>query len=394
MAFNPFAPVGQFFQGIGATFNPPKASTGPIPSYGSGVAPAWTQQPTSKNPIITSAGKFPNYAAYQQANILGASTTGAPGGVSTPTSNQQQFNIPQISEPSGPDENALRAIEEDYNTTIGAIGAQETQLQSQLPTAISGVEKEQKQKETALGTERTSRLGQITTREGEQERATQGALEQLRNLYQEVGRKQQAQLSAGGITSSSAGEALATLLGRDMAQRVAGEFATREGVLNNLATERKNVEDYFSTTISSLQQETADRISQARNQFNQALAQLTQLRGAASVEKQRGRANLYQQFQSQITAIQQANQQAQLALQTWQAQMNTRLQAAQQSSLNLPSPQTNPLNIGTAPIAFSPGQPVAPGRAQGFGGAPGGVQSPLSADVFSLINPQVNPPVA
>lgn len=289
---------------------------------------------------------------YSQ-NVLGTQTSGGGGGgggggqpQQQSSGDQQQYSLPQISQPSGPDENMLRMIEEDYNNTINSISGQEQALNAQLPTATSQLKTSQASNEASLQQEQGSRLSQIGTRESEQQRATQGALEQLRNLYQTVQRQQQATLSAGGISSSSANEAMATLLGRDMAQRVAGEYGTQETVLRNLSDERKRVGDYFTSQVSNLQQETTNKIQEVQNQFNQQLSQLTALRGQASVQKQQARANLYSQFQSQVQAIQQANQQAALSLQTWQSQMNSRLQAANQSAFNLPQAQTNPMNQG------------------------------------------------
>lgn len=362
---------------LGDLYNRARQAFTPRPAYKSAANPglSFSSSQAAQRPITFGPPTPVNLnrafsSGGLSTGVLGTSTGGLGGGGNIyGGGGGGGFSLPQIQQPAGPDQNILNLIDEDYNTTLGALQSQEEALKGQLPLAIQETQRQQSSKTAALKTEQSSRLGQISTREGEQQRATQGALEQLRNLYQTVQRQQQGQLSAGGISSSSASEALATLLGRDMAQRVAGEYGTQEQVLGRLADERKNVNDYFTTTVSNMEQETADRIQQTNILFQQQLGQLNQLRGQASVEKQRGRANLYQQFQSQIYAIQQANQNAQMALYQWQAQMDAKLQAAYQTTLNLAPAQTAQINQTSQLTPYATPSPLT----QGYPTAPQGV---------------------
>jgi len=325
--------------------------TGPMgpgsPSYNMITNPSGADSSTNQN-LPGSAQSFPGGATTDTSASGGSNTSpldsmqmgvnmanaaNKASAAASPVSNSSPWDqgpsVPDYATPPEPNSDYLNT---DYNNTLSAIDAQQKLAQTELPLQVNSLNQQKADVTTGLQGQQASQLQDIGNTEQNQQGATQGALEQLRQLYQEAGQRQTGQLAAAGISRSSAAEAMSSLLGRDMAQRVAGTVQSGAQVLSNLATERTKVNQYYGQQLSDVERETADKITEANAQFQAQLAQLQQLRGQAAVAKQQAKAQLFQQYQQQVYQVQQANYQAKLALAQFKNDLYAKIDMAKQYS--------------------------------------------------------------
>lgn len=138
------------------------------------------------------------------------------------------------------------------------------------------------------------------------------ALRQARQLSGELGQRNIAQLSALGISDSSAAAALQERLGRDTFAAINSITQNRQQAITNIGIQRSKVENDFKRQLANLKEQEAQAVEQINLNLQSALNRINESKTLASNQKAAARNQI-------VTQAQQAAANAAAAIQKEQA---------------------------------------------------------------------------
>ncbi len=286
-----------------------------LPSVMGAQAPAPSPSP-SFNPIIPSGG-----GGYRPSGgITGGNVPAGNPGLQNDINRQT--------------DDFASMIENDFNTAMGALNAQEESLRREGEGAISSSQAEAGQARTELQNTQATNISGLTGQEQTVRKQESSGLQQARDLFRQIQQQNIAKLSGLGISSSSVAEALAERLGVETARRIAGVSGSANEVINNIAAEKTRVNTYFQQKMSDLEASLKASTDNIRASLLDGISQINQARNQAASDKANQRTQLFSNAQSALANLQANAQNFQQQLQQWQASKSSALDSAKNFAFN------------------------------------------------------------
>lgn len=339
------------------------------------------------------AGSIAGSAANRALNTAPPPTTSTR--ISTPysTGGSSSTTTGGGSNGSNPGANAInnqvdagnQQIESDYQNYLSSLGNQESSLNSQAGVANQGIDTNASQARTGLQNQQATGIQGLDTQAQTANTQAASATQQARDLYRQVQQQNIAQLSGLGISSSSVSEALAEKLGVETARRITGVTGSQQEILQNIAKEKANLNDYVANKTSDLEQQVAQQKAQIQSQLMDGLNQINTARQVAASDKANRRQDLLVNAQNAIANLQQQAQAFSQSLQTWQSQ---NVQRFSQVGQDLPQLLAN-LQAASAGIQgiSGVGYDVNPSINLGTNGQISGNVSAIKKNPNDILNP-------
>lgn len=267
------------------------------------------------NPYQYATYVGPGYAQPKTTVPTGGGVTG--GGV--PTGQQPSYYLSTPEAPAGLNyEELSKSAWEDL---MSSYQAQEESVKAQYPQLKeqAGVSYEE-----ALGESKTAEseeMAKYLTQREEAGKTQKSNIAASRQLYNELRQQRLAELSAGGLSSSSVAEGLLEKLGRNLYQQIgAVRQAAGETFKKIQLAEQETTRDYGDYR-QKLEIEKARAVENVTLQFNQALYDIQSKKTGASsalkLQQAQDRLNTLNQYKSQLTEIEKYNSQMRLQLDQW-----------------------------------------------------------------------------
>lgn len=288
--------------------NYPKGYTGgPFPTNVSNL-PQSNPQP---QPQQTSGGgswrDYPGYAGWDPAAAeADFRATGGAGKGGGGAPNQDAIN---------------RQIDDAYSQSYDYLNQAEGALRADYPNALAEAESIFNTNKSTLGNQKASAGDALTQQQNKATSTKENALADAIRLYQEqqIGANQR----FGG--SSSAGQAFSEIQAREQARQFGQTGRQYADVVNQIETQRNQVEREYQTGILQLEQQKQSAVSNAQRDFQNKLLQISNSRAMIGQAKAEAKLGALQELRNQIFAIEQQNTQfnQQLQLMREQAMMQT-----------------------------------------------------------------------
>jgi len=211
----------------------------------------------------------------------------------------------------------LDQIDADYAANLQALGNQESETragaaatQGEMATGYAQAEQQvEGLRGKTLGT-----LGQAATDVGTTSTSAQA---DARRAYQELAQKNMAQLSAQGISSSSAAEAMQEGLSTATFNALNQIITNRDTSLQTITKEKANVEEYYNQQVTNLKTGLRQAQDQISLQLTAALHRIEEARTGASTQKMAARNSVIQQAQAAAYSASQTASSQQQYLDAW-----------------------------------------------------------------------------
>jgi hypothetical protein len=271
--------------------------------------------------------KVVNTNTSNSLNGWGNTSSFAPQTTKTVTKSGGSYNTPSQATNNGSNqaydminqqqEAGNQQIDADYESAMGMLSGAEQGLQSQAGVANQTID--QQMGATKNEIQNTQGTAEAATNKSLQTAEAEGrsAMQQARDVYGQVQQRNNAQLSALGISSSSVNEALAERLGVETARRIAGVTGGLGEARQNAVDELGRIKTYYQGKIEDMTRQSAIQKATIQNSLIQGLNQINQARGQAASDKAQARSSLLAQVQNQIYSLTQQQQQFQQSLQQW-----------------------------------------------------------------------------
>lgn len=222
----------------------------------------------------------------------------------------------------GPSQDDLmRQINEAYSGSENYLNQAEGALRADYPSALAEAESIFNTNKSTLEGQKATAGENLTSQQNKATQTKENALADARRMYQEqqIGATQR----FGG--SSSAGQAFSELQSREQARQFGQTNRQYTDVVNQIETQRNQVEREFQTGVLQLEQQKQSAISTAQRDFQNKLLQISNSRAMIGQAKAEAKLGALQQLRNEIFAIEQQNTQFQQQLQLMreQAMMQT-----------------------------------------------------------------------
>ena len=210
---------------------------------------------------------------------------------------------------------AFDSIQANFDANIRELSGIAGESRGGARLAEKGVRSQFGRAQGELGASRTDQLGTIEEAGVQVGESATSALSQARRLAGELGQQNIAQLSALGISDSSAALALQERLGRDVFAAVNNITQNRQRAENNLSRAKVSVEDFFTRQKASLEEGLALAVEKINFNLQSARRKVNEAKTLASAQKASARNQVIagaqaamQQAQAQVADFSNAQQ--------------------------------------------------------------------------------------
>lgn len=265
--------------------------------------------------------------------VLGASTGGSSGNRSgfnmanyagwDPNAAYQDYlaNPNKFANQGPSQDDLMRQINEAYSGSENYLNQAESALRGDYPNALAEAEAIFNTNKSTLEGQKATAGENLTSQKNKATQTKENALADARRLYQEqqIGANQR----FGG--SSSAGQAFSEIQAREQARQFGQTGRQYADVVNQIETQRNQVEREFQAGVLQLEQQKQSAVSNAQRDFQNKLLQISNSRAMIGQAKAEAKLGALQELRNQIFAIEQQNTQfnQQLQLMREQAMMQT-----------------------------------------------------------------------
>lgn len=266
---------------------------------------------------------FTNVATFDspygtKTNAAGQAMLGASGpvyGPANPNTGTAQatsdLTLPSGGGAAAPD---LSSIEAAYNQTYKDLANQESQTRGQYDVYNQQLGQQFNQAQGDIQGKQTDTMNQLSNSTAAVNQSSQNAVSDARRAYNELQQRNQAYLSAGGISSSSAAEGMQAGLSQNTLSALNNITQNKDQSLQNIATQQSSVKDFYDRQIANLMSAKQTAQDQLGLQLRTALQQIDSARGMADVQKAQAKSAAFAQAQAASTAVNQQLAQAQTGL--------------------------------------------------------------------------------
>jgi hypothetical protein len=233
-----------------------------------------------------------------------------------PTMNVNTPAAPGVSGGGG-SSSYLADIDAAYNANLQALSNQAGETQAQYGLAQSGLSSQYGEARANVGETQKAQIGQLGESAQTVGTSSQSAIQQARQAYGELQQRNQAYLSAQGISSSSAAEAMQEGLSRNTLNALNNIAQNRDLTLQNIEKEKTKTNDFYQRQLTNLDTGLAQAQKEIDLQLNSALNRITEARTMAANQKQQAKNSIIAQAQQAYQAASAQTAQYQQALDSW-----------------------------------------------------------------------------
>lgn len=208
---------------------------------------------------------------------------------------------------------SLQAIEDAYKQVDQTLIRQTGLTNDQYAQAGTNLQNNYTQSQGDINANLTKTTGDITSAQGQVGQTATNATADARQAYNELQQRQNAQLSASGLGSSSVNEAMTESLGRQTFQALNNITQNKQQTLNNLQTQQKQVNDFYQRQQTTLTQGFESQKASLGLQLRDAIGRIQDAQSLNVSQKSQATAQVVQAAQqaasnlSSQLAAQQAN---------------------------------------------------------------------------------------
>jgi hypothetical protein len=228
-------------------------------------------------------------------------------------------NIKGEGAPSGPTEADLNQY---YQPAYDYLNQYEQNLKGQLPSVLQEAQNQYNTYQSILGANKQQTLGALDVQKSQAQQRQDEANAASRRLFNELQVANQQRF--GG--STSAGEAAATLQGRELQRTLGGNQREMGNFLQNYNVQKNQADTSYNTGLLQLQQQKDSAINAANADFQNKMLEIQKNRSGLAQEKAAKSIENLQNYRNQIFQIQMQNAQFQQALQAQKQQSDLQLQ--------------------------------------------------------------------
>jgi len=335
---------------------------GATPAVGGGYSPLVnTQQYTQY------AGSTPKTSAVTTPSGSTGSGGGSNNVFANPQNPPQQFTWPEIPTAAGSSNDEDAAINAMYAGVAAQLNAQEQSLRSQLPETLSQLNTQGEEMKQPYTEKLQTGQAQLAQNETATRTAEQNAMQQARQLFNELSQYNISRFGGG----SSAGPAAMELLSRSTQQQFGNVTQNASENMQKIMDAGRSLTDFVTTSKASIDKQVKDKVSQAQQWFNDQLNQVNANRVMAESDKAAKRYEALTTRQTFINNLQTTayNYKAQLA--SWYQQTAATLQT-QAKDYTVPNVTTDQLvsqaaqGIAATPRAGTSNTPTVGAASGGY----------------------------
>lgn len=321
-------PVGSpySYNQIAQKYVPNLTLSSSLQNYGGNPGQPFAWVPAVKT---VSASELPKYDYSGSQSIYDPyagtqSTQNYANPTNTNKGNGSSYNIPTYSQPDYSNiQNQTNdygsIIDQEYNNTMGYLGAQEQGLISKAGTAQSQIESENANIKAQLGQEQATQESGVQAELAAGEKQGSTSMMQARDVWRQMTQENTAQLSALGISSSSVAEALAEKLGIETARRIASVSDSIGAIRMNATKELGRIKNFYQGKLTTLETEKANNLKQIQLSLLEGLNQINYAKNQAATAKAQARLDLFTNAQNIIGNLKSQYEQFQMELYKWAA---------------------------------------------------------------------------
>lgn len=196
-------------------------------------------------------------------------------------------------------------IDNLYSGSFDYLNQAEQAVRADYPSALAEAESIYNTNSSTLGNSKQTALQGLDQQKTKATGTYENALADGRRMFQEqqIGNVQR----FGG--SSSAGQALSEIQSREQARQFGQTNRQYTDVVNQVETQRGNVDREYQTGVLQLEQQKQSSITQANRDFQNKLLQIANNRAQIGQAKAEARLQALQQLRNEVLAIEQQNKQ-------------------------------------------------------------------------------------
>jgi hypothetical protein len=299
---NPLKPVADIYSGVKQTlqtggYNPiPKIYNNVMSDYGSTQSASFPAGQGTQGPAY---GPSKSEIIQPTISLAGSGPAAVGGSGVNP----------------GPN---LAALESEYQTAIGTLNRQGDETSQQYGLYQTQAGTQSNQAITEAQSQQKSQLGGLETSKQAVGQNTQTAIGQARQSYNELQQRNNAYLSAQGISSSSAAEAMQEGLSRNTLTALNNLTQNKDTALQTIESEKNKVDEFYGRQITNIR----DNLTQTQNQIGLEmrvqLGKIQDSKNLAASQKQQAANGVIQQAAAANAAAASAASQNSTAWNTFQ----------------------------------------------------------------------------
>lgn len=251
----------------------------------------------------------------------------------------------------------LAAINSEYQSILGSLGAQEQSLNTQLPLTLNELNTQAGQSQSEIERLRSEQLAGLSQGETQAQQATTGVLNKARQTYNEL-------LSGASRFGGSAQQAFGELLGRQTAGTMGDAQTNLQNTLSQIAGERTRTNQFYNDKITSLVQNRDNAIAKARQEYQSEINKINASRTEAQSNKAARNLQALADFRTRVSEITDSVNTQKIALDQWKQEQEKTLSAVKDFAGNPFIPQVDQSNVGIDVSGFNkttPGYQTAQG---------------------------------
>jgi hypothetical protein len=290
-----------------------------------GITEAFFNESNPYRQSQIASAKQPSNQQSQSGQVQGASTDvpygdlfsgginsagGAPNaGSAGPSANAlSQFQQQQQAALDAQKASQQQQLEQDYNNTLAQYDSEAGTIGGNYNTAAGGLKGGYDQAVSDVSGAQTQALNDISGTRDYTNQTADSALNQARKLANELQQRNNSQLSAMGISSSSVAEGLGEGLSRDTYANINNIVQNRDTTLTKLKQQEDATNKYYTDNLNNLKQNYQTQLNDLTTKRDALLNQLSSNKSLLANQKFQYSQSLSQQYNQ---ALQQLNQQAQ-----------------------------------------------------------------------------------
>lgn len=212
---------------------------------------------------------------------------------------------------------SLQAIEDAFTANAQALNSQENQTRGQYDLTGQQLQSNYNTSNQRLGDLNTEQTANLEAGKNTVNQQTTNALTDARRAYNELQQRNLANLSASGLSSSSAAEALQENLSKNTLQAINQLTQNRDQTLQNIDLQKTSVDKYYKQQQAELTTQFNQTKDQLGLQLQAAIDKINNDRYTNTANKSQQRAQVIASAQSANQALQQQAAQQQAQLDAW-----------------------------------------------------------------------------
>lgn len=189
---------------------------------------------------------------------------------------------------------ALQDLEAEYNANLQAFENQKAETQGSYNTSIESLNNQSTAATNTVKDQQSQTINQLGEQAGTTTTTATNALNDARRAYNELQQRNNANLSASGLGSSSVAEALGEQLSRTTFDTFNQITQNRDTVLQNIEKEKVRANDFYSKKQVEISQALQIAQKELQNELTRAMNRIEEAKTLTTVQKNSARTQILQ----------------------------------------------------------------------------------------------------